>query len=78
MPGYFGVNNAKWVRQLAATLSESGAKIQQSGYRMRPEGVAMGQHPSMWRMPVKSWLNGPEDGAPVLAGSIRCMGLPLR
>ena len=70
VPGYFGVNNVKWVRQLAATLSESGAKIQQSGYRMRPEGVAGGpEHPSMWRMPVKSWLNGPgADGAPVLAG----------
>jgi len=70
VPGYFGVNNVKWVRQLTATLSESGAKIQQSGYRMRPEGVAGGpEHPSMWRMPVKSWLNGPgADGAPVLAG----------
>jgi mono/diheme cytochrome c family protein len=70
VPGYFGVNNVKWVRQLAAMPSESGAKIQQSGYRMRPEGVAGGpEHPSMWRMPVKSWLNGPgADGAPVLAG----------
>ena len=70
VPGYFGVNNVKWVRQLAATASESGAKIQQSGYRMRAEGLAGGpEHPSMWRMPVKSWLNGPgADGAPVLAG----------
>jgi mono/diheme cytochrome c family protein len=70
VPGYFGVNNVKWVRQLAAALNESGAKIQQSGYRMRPEGVAGGpEHPSMWRMPVKSWLIGPgADGAPVLAG----------
>jgi len=59
VPGYFGV-----------TTDESGAKIQQSGYRMRPEGLAGGpEHPSMWRMPVKSWLNGPgADGAPVLAG----------
>ena len=70
VPGYFGVNNVKWVRQLAATAGESGAKIQQSGYRMRPEGMAGGpEQPSMWRMPVKSWLNGPgADGAPVLAG----------
>jgi len=70
VPGYFGVNNVKWVRRLAATTDESGAKIQQSGYRMRPEGLAGGpEHPSMWRMPVKSWLNGPgADGAPVLAG----------
>ena len=70
VPGYFGVNNVKWVRRLAATADESGAKIQQSGYRMRAEGLAGGpEHPSMWRMPVKSWLNGPgADGAPVLAG----------
>jgi len=70
VPGYFGVNNVKWVRRLAATAGESAAKIQQSGYRMRPEGVAGGpEHPSMWRMPVKSWLNGPgADDAPVLAG----------
>jgi len=70
VPGYFGVNNVKWVRRLAAPTDESGAKIHQSGYRMRPEGLAGGpEHPSMWRMPVKSWLNGPgADGAPVLAG----------
>ena len=70
VPGYFGVNNVKWVRRLLATVGESGAKIQQSGYRMRAQGLAGGpEHPSMWRMPVKSWLNGPgADGAPVLAG----------
>lgn len=70
VPGYFGVNNVKWVRQLAATLQESPAKIQQSGYRLRAQGESGGpQHPSMWRMPVKSWLNGPgADGEPVLAG----------
>ena len=70
VPGYFGVNNVKWVRQLAATQTESTAKIQQSGYRFRPEGESGGpQHPSMWRMPVKSWLNGPgADSTPVLAG----------
>ncbi len=70
VPSYFGVNNVKWVRQLAAAQTESTAKIQQSGYRFRPEGESGGpQHPSMWRMPVKSWLNGPgADGTPVLAG----------
>ena len=70
VPGYFGVNNVKWVRRLAATAAESGAKIQQSGYRMRAEGLAGGpEQPSMWRMPVKSWLNGPgADDVPVLAG----------
>jgi DMSO/TMAO reductase YedYZ molybdopterin-dependent catalytic subunit/mono/diheme cytochrome c family protein len=70
VPGYFGVNNVKWVRQLAAAQTESTAKIQQSGYRFRPEGESGGpQHPSMWRMPVKSWLSGPgADSTPVLAG----------
>mgnify|MGYP000138536418 CR=1 FL=1 len=77
VPGYFGVNNVKWVRHLAATKMESGAKIQQSGYRMRPEGMAGGpEHPSMWRMPVKSWLNGPgADDAPVLAGTNTLYGV---
>jgi len=70
VPGYFGVNNVKWVRKLAATKSESSAKIQQAGYRMRPEGMSgSSDQPSMWRMPVKSWLNGPgSDGGSVLAG----------
>lgn len=70
VPGYFGVNNVKWVKRLAATEQQSTAKIQQSGYRLRDIGEDGGpQHPSMWRMPVKSWLNGPgADDAPVLAG----------
>ena len=71
VPGYFGVNNVKWVKQLAVTEQESAAKIQQSGYRIRPIGEKGGPaHPSMWRMPVKSWLNGPgADELPVLAGA---------
>ena len=77
VPGYFGVNNVKWVRQLAATSSESAAKIQQSGYRFRAQGESGGpEHPSMWRMPVKSWLNGPgADGEPVLAGKNTLYGV---
>jgi len=60
VPGYFGVNNVKWVKRLAATVNESGNKIQQSGYRMRAVGESgNASHPSMYRMPVKSWLNGP-------------------
>ena len=77
VPGYFGVNNVKWVRQLGATEQQSAAKIQQSGYRFRAQGVSGGpQHPSMWRMPVKSWLNGPgADDQPVLAGSVTLYGV---
>ena len=70
VPGYFGVNNVKWVKRIAATRQESTAKIQQSGYRLRDIGQNGGpEHPSMYRMPVKSWINGPgADDTPVLAG----------
>ena len=70
VPGYFGVNNVKWIKQLAVTREESNAKIQQSGYRLRDIGEPGGpQHASMYRMPVKSWINGPgADDMPVLAG----------
>ncbi len=70
VPGYFGVNNVKWVRTLSASPGESQAKIQVSGYRMRPEGEpGTPNHPSMWRMPVKSWFVGAgTEGEPILAG----------
>ena len=70
VPGYYGVNNVKWVKNLAASSQESGSKIQQSGYRIRDIGESGGpQHPSMWRMDVKSWINGPgADDKPVLPG----------
>lgn len=67
VPGYFGVNNVKWLRQLEASVDESGNKIQQSGYRMRAIGESgKASHPSMYRMPVKSWLNGPGGDGKVL------------
>jgi len=60
MPGYYGVNNVKYVEQVAFTKDQSEAKIQTSGYRIRPIGDkgAPGQ-PSMWEMPVKSWVTAP-------------------
>ena len=77
VPGYFGVNNVKWLKRLSLTLEQSGTRIQQSGYRVRPIGEAVStEHPSMWRMPVKSWLNGPgADGEPVLHGSVVLYGV---
>ncbi len=59
-PGYFGVNNVKYVARVAFTEGQSDAKIQASGYRIRPIGEkgAPGQ-PSMWEMPVKSWVTAP-------------------
>lgn len=77
VPGYFGVNNVKWVKRVAMTPTESGASIQASGYRFRDVGEAGSpQHPSMWRMPVKSWLNGPGgEGEPVPRGPVMLHGV---
>ncbi|WP_210433669.1 sulfite oxidase [Zobellella endophytica] len=60
VPGYFGVNNVKYVRQIAFTAEQSDAKIQSSGYRVREVGVeGAPDQPSMWEMPVKSWITSP-------------------
>jgi DMSO/TMAO reductase YedYZ molybdopterin-dependent catalytic subunit/cytochrome c5 len=77
VPGYFGVNNVKWLRQLEASVDESGNKIQQSGYRMRAIGESgNASHPSMYRMPVKSWLNGPgADGKALPPGRHQLFGV---
>jgi DMSO/TMAO reductase YedYZ molybdopterin-dependent catalytic subunit len=60
IPGYFGVNNVKYIKRLAMTVDESPAKIQQTGYRVRPVGVKGDpSQPSMYEMSVKSWITGP-------------------
>lgn len=60
VPGYFGVNNVKYVKTLAFTGTESEASIQQTSYRVRPVGVKGGpDQPSMWEMTVKSWVTHP-------------------
>lgn len=77
VPGYYGVNNVKYVKAIMCSNRESSARIQQSSYRMRPIG-AKGDpsQPTMWRMPVKSWCSGPGgDGEPVLAGPVRIHGV---
>ncbi len=57
VPGYFGCNQIKYIKTLSATAEQSPAKIQQKGYRFRPIGDSGApQQPSMWRMPVKSWV----------------------
>ncbi|HCJ00435.1 MAG TPA: sulfite oxidase, partial [Sulfitobacter sp.] len=38
IPGYYGVNNIKYLKRLALTVEESPNKIQQTGYRVRPVG----------------------------------------
>lgn len=79
VPGYFGCNNIKYVKTIAATVGESPAKIQAKGYRFRPIGEkGAPTQPSMWRMPVKSWINGPgADDQPVLSGDVYVYGFAL-
>ena len=79
VPGFFGVNHIKYVRRIAATVEQTPAKIQKKGYRFRPIGTAGSPtQPSMWRMPVKSWLNGPgTDGRTVAAGKVVFYGVAL-
>ncbi|MEM7694541.1 MAG: sulfite oxidase [Pseudomonadota bacterium] len=60
VPGYFGVNNVKYVKRIALTAEESQAKIQQSGYRLREVGQSgAASQPSMYEMVVKSWVTEP-------------------
>ena len=65
VPGYTGVNNIKYIKELAFTAKESDAKIMAHGYRFTPPGEKAGpDKPSIQDMSVKSWINSPlpEDG----------------
>lgn len=60
VPGFFGVNNIKYVKRLAFTETETDAAIQRTGYRLRPvDQRGAPDQPSMWAMPVKSWITHP-------------------
>ena len=77
VPGFTGVNNIKYVKQVAFTAKESDARIMAHGYRLAPLG-AKGEpsQPSVQDMSVKSWINYPvpEDGA-VKAGTVQIQGV---
>ncbi|WOI55503.1 sulfite oxidase [Palleronia sp. LCG004] len=76
VPGYYGVNNVKYLKRLAFTAEESPAKIQQTGYRVRPVGVSGDpSQPSMYEMSVKSWITGPLEDAST--GRVRIEGLAM-
>jgi DMSO/TMAO reductase YedYZ molybdopterin-dependent catalytic subunit len=79
VPGYYGCNQIKYVKRLSCTPVETEAKIQKSGYRYRAIGESgTPEHPSMWRMNVKSWVNGPgADSEPVLHGKVQFHGVAL-
>ena len=76
VPGYYGVNNVKYLKRLAFTTDESPAKIQQTGYRVRPVGVKGDpSQPSMYEMSVKSWITGPLMDA--ATGKVQIHGLAM-
>jgi len=78
IPGFYGVNNVKYLSHLAFTEKETTANIQTSGYRVRPIGhKGAPAQPSMWGMNVKSWINSPsgEPGEMVRAGTVQIHGV---
>lgn len=70
IPGYYGVNNVKYVKRLAFTPDETSVNIQRSGYRVRPIGTkGAPAQPSMWEMNLKSFITYPAGGGqPLRAG----------
>lgn len=69
VPGYYGCNNVKYVKQVALTPKESTSHMQQSSYRIRPIGESSSpDQPTMWQMNVKSWVTGPGADESVKAG----------
>lgn len=79
VPGYYGCNQIKYVKRIACSAEQTQAKIQKSGYRFRPIGEkGSPSQPSLWRMNVKSWINGPgADDRPVLKGKVQFYGVAL-
>jgi sulfite oxidase len=77
IPGYYGVNNVKYVKTVAFTADETTTRIQSSSYRVRPIGEkgAPGQ-PSMWEMNLKSIITHPAgEGKTVRAGLVQVHGV---
>lgn len=77
VPGYTGVNNIKYIKQLAFTAQESDAKIMSHGYRISPPGSKGDpSQPSVQEMSVKSWINSPlPESGPQAAGMVQIHGV---
>ena len=74
VPGYYGINNVKFVERLAFTEEETDAAIMRTGYRVRPIGESGApDQPTMWEMNVKSFVTEPLESAP--AGRVRVLGV---
>lgn len=75
VPGYYGVNNIKYVKRLAFTVDQTDAAIQSSGYRVRPIGEkGAPAQPSMWQMNLKSFVTSPAGG-PLRPGPVQVHGV---
>ncbi|MGH6639854.1 MAG: molybdopterin-dependent oxidoreductase, partial [Polaromonas sp.] len=77
VPGYTGVNNIKYIKQLAFTARESEARIMSHGYRITPPGgKGDPSQPSVQEMTVKSWINSPNpDSGQLKAGMAQIHGV---
>lgn len=76
IPGYYGVNNVKYIKKLTFSTEESNSKIQQSSYRIRPVGEKSSpSQPSMFEMNVKSWITSPLENT--AAGKVHVYGVAL-
>jgi len=77
VPGYTGVNNIKYIKELAFSPQESDAKIMSHGYRITPAGgKGDPSQPSVQEMNVKSWINSPfTDSGPVKPGKVQIHGV---
>ena len=76
IPGYYGVNNVKYVQRVAFTLEQTDANIQRSGYRVRPIGEkGAPTQPSMWEMSLKSFITSPAGDAPLAPGAVQIHGV---
>jgi sulfite oxidase len=77
VPGYTGVNNIKYVKQVAFGAVETDARIMSHGYRITPPGgKGDPSQPSVQEMGVKSWINTPTaDTGMLKAGNVQILGV---
>ncbi len=76
VPGYYGINNIKYLDQLSFTAEESPNRYQRSSYRMRPVGESSSpDQETMWSMNVKSWITDPLGDRQLESGLIQVVGV---
>lgn len=77
VPGFMGVNNIKYIKRLDFTEVQSPAKIQQTSYRLTPVGTKGAPNfPSLWHIPVNSWITTPYGlDQPLAAGRGQLAGV---